>query len=345
MLYGRVTVATVSDIAQAAGVSASTVYRVLNGQSSKSMPEEVRLRIIAAAEKLDYQKRPRHHSIGANKVRKLAVIGMNSEARDEKIPYFQTLTQAFQRECAARGFTAQNYEFVWSDNVQSYHQFDDCDKVIVLANNEQAAEHFSRTKQDVLFVAASPDPTRFPSIRIDLASGSRLALGHLMSLGYQAIGYFGAESEVGDPLSRYATVVYELAGRGIFDERYVDVGGDWTARSGFEMAQRAVATGRVAPCYFVANDPMAIGAIRGFTSLGLNIPEDVAIVGFDNIYLSSYTQPPLTTIDHSPDVCAQLALSLVIDGLAGHVPLVQMLLPTSLVVRESCGVRLREYAD
>ena len=328
---------TLSDIAQMAGVSTSTVFRVLNGQSSASLPEEAKARILEAAARLDYQPRTRRRSIGANKVRKLAVIGMNSEARDSSIPYFHDLTLGIQRECASRGLTGSNLQLIWSDAIRSYSQFEDFGQIIVVANNLDAAEFFRDKDQQVVFVAASPDPHRFPSVRVDLAGGTRLAVQHLIGLGYRKVGYFGEATEQDDQFSRFSTFKYLLTKLDLYDPQYVNLNGHWTAQSGYQMAKQAMQTGLVARSYFIANDPMAIGAIRAFASEGYRVPEDVAIIGFDNIELSAYTQPPLTTIDDSSAQCARLAVNLVVDGLCGSVPLIQVLVPTHLVIRESCG--------
>ncbi len=329
--------ATLAEIAQAAGVSSSTVYRVLNKPANGGVNDALATKIREIAAQMSYETKPRQRKVGASKVRKLAVIGMDGATRDNNIPFFHELTTGIQQHCAARGLSMHNLQFVWSSAIQSYSQFNDCDKIIVLASNLDAADYFRDRDQDVLFVAACPDPQRFPSVCVDLAGGTVQAITHLLALGYDQIGFFGETSERNDPFSRYSTYEALLLRRKIYDERYVDLSGDWTADSGFAMAANAVANHSVARSYFIANDPMAIGAISAFQAHGLRIPEDVAIVGFDNIHLSTFTQPPLTTIDDSSARCAQLAVDLAVDGLGGRIPLMQILVPTTLVIRQSSG--------
>ncbi len=332
--------ATLAEIAQAAGVSTSTVYRVLNNPGNVGVNDALAEKVRAIADEMAYQVRPRQRKIGANKVRKLAVIGMEGATRDTNIPFFQELTRGIQQHCAVRGLSMHNMQFVWSSAVQSYAQFDDCDKIMVLASNLDAAEYFRDRDQDVLFVAASPDPQRFPSVCVDLVGGTVQAVNHLLKLGYDPIGYFGEIGEQSDPLSRFSTFESLLLKRKLYDDRYVDLTGDWTADSGFAMATKALSLGTVARAYFIANDPMAIGAMSAFQEHGLRVPEDVAVVGFDNVHFSAFTHPPLTTIDDASERCAQLAVDLTVDGLGGSIPLMQLLVPTKLVVRQSCGANL-----
>lgn len=330
-----------AEIAQQTGVSASTVFRVLNGHVSKSLPTDVKDRILEGGARLGYQPRTRARTTPANQGGKVAIIGMNSEESDKNIPFFHNLTVGIQKELSARGVSVDDFRVVWSDSIQSYRDFEYCGKIIVLGHNAEAAKFFSTTDCQVLFVAASPNPQRFPAVVVDHPGGTRLAIKHLQSLGYAQIGYFGHADEPDDALSRFCAFEYVLTKERIYDPRFVDLGGDWTARSGFEMAQNAVSTGIVARSYFVANDPMAIGAISGFTSCGLRVPEDVAIVGFDNIDMALYTQPPLTTVDDRADQCAYLAVELIMGGLGSTLPLVQLTVPTSLIVRETCGCLLQ----
>lgn len=130
--------------------------------------------------------------------------------------------------------------------------------------------------------------------------------------------------------------------RGIYDENQVHLGGDWTAKSGYSVAKSCVENGHVARAYFVANDPMAVGAIRGFTECGLSIPEDVAVVGFDDVTeLSAYVSPALTTVKLRAESLGRLSVNLLVDGIGDNTLPVQLTIPTALVIRESCGYTLK----
>lgn len=329
--------ATLAHIAETVGVSKTTVFRVLNGQPTPSVPEAVRQAIRDLAAEGEYALRRRRRSVGRSRARRMAVVGLNNALLDANIPFFHQLTQAMQRALAARTLSEDNVDYVWSGEVASYRQFESYDRVIVLGRNPEAAQHFLHTEQTVLFVAAAPHPERYPSVMVDLAGGTRQAVQHLLSLGYPSIGYFGEAHEGRGFSARLAMFQHLLIQQGLYRAEHVHLEGDWTAASGHAMAAHAMRRGPLARAYFVSNDPMAIGAISAFVEAGLRVPEDVAVVGFDDIDMARFTQPPLTTVNDSVDVCARVAVNLALDGLGGELPPVAVLVPTHLVVRASSG--------
>jgi DNA-binding LacI/PurR family transcriptional regulator len=115
----------------------------------------------------------------------------------------------------------------------------------------------------------------------------------------------------------------------------VPVLGDWTARSGYE-AGRALLTGEAPTAVFAANDQLALGLLRAFAEGGLRVPEDVSVVGFDDVDGSAYFHPPLTTVRQDFDALGQRCLALVVGLLEGAAPPDELLEP-HLVVRGSTG--------
>lgn len=333
---------TLRDIAKITGVSASTISRVLNEQpEGLSVAEEIRRLIFQTAEQLNYTRQRKPRPFGKNSIRKIAVIGWFNEEHGIAVPYYSQLRRGIELECRSLGFDASSVVFEWSDFVRSYAMFSQCDGVVVIGANEEAHDYFAQGDQRVVFIDHSPDPVRFSSVVIDFALGTKQALTHLIELGYTSIGYFGGSNELSRELPRSKMVREFLTAKNLYNPDHVHLEGDWTAKTGYEMAQQRVRDGNLARSYFVANDPMAVGAMTGFLDSGLRIPEDVAIVGFDDIIeMASYVRPRLTTVHAPIEYLGKLGVDLLVNGLSDNSIPVSITLPTTLTVRESCGARL-----
>lgn len=329
--------ATLTDIARIVGVSVSTVSRVLNDQPGLGISDEVRLQIFQTAEDLDYRLKAGKRPVGRQRIRRVGVIGWFNEQWDRNMPYYSLIRDSVERECHARGLTGPSFRFQWSDSIRSYSSFLEFDGVIVIGNNLAAAEYFRDKELRVVFVDASPDPHRYDSIVPDFVDGTQQALGRFAALGYASVGYLGGANEKDGTLPRFRTFRRHLENAGVYRPELVRLEGDWTASAGYAMAQACIAKGPLARAYFIANDPMAIGAMRAFSEAGIRIPEDVAIIGFDDMDMAAYVRPPLTTVRIPTRECGRLAVHLLVDGL-GDLPVpLQITVPTALVIRESCG--------
>ena len=121
----------------------------------------------------------------------------------------------------------------------------------------------------------------------------------------------------------------------MLDENLADA---WSVAGGYETAKADVESGDVAQAHFDVKDPMPIGAIRAFTEAGLHVPNDVAIIGFDDIEMAAFVTPPLTSVHAATDLMGRLAVNLLVDELGEGVLPLQFTAPTTLRIRESCGM-------
>jgi DNA-binding LacI/PurR family transcriptional regulator len=172
------------------------------------------------------------------------------------------------------------------------------------------------------------------SVRIDNIDGARLATGHLAGLGHRRIAYigdkFGFQSDI-ERLTGYRETLEEQELD--FDPDLV-VHGDGTPESGMKAMRRLLTLTDRPTAVFSYNDREAIGAMRGVRECGLRVPRDISIVGFDDLYLSSYTDPPLTTIQQPKREMGLLAGEILLRLFRGEKPESQMT-KGSLLVRES----------
>ncbi len=332
--------ATLKDVAKLAQVSTTTVSRILNGDPNLIVPDKTRDRVLRASLQMQYQVKARKREIGRRKLRRVGMIAFGNEQVERDDPYFLSIRRGVEQEFHKLGFD-QSVVVQWSDTISSYNTFLDVDGVIVVGNNYEAADFFLGKSQKVVFVDRCPDISSFSSVVIDFASATYKVLDHLLSLGHKRIGYIGGIQNNGlEEDLRLLAMREHLGSKQMYFDEHIHVSQTWSVMGGYEMAKLAMASGNLADAYFIASDPMAIGAIRAWTESGIRVPHDVAIVGFDDIELAAYVTPPLTTVNIPTEIMGQMAANLLVDGIGDFDIPVALTVPTSLIIRESCGSRL-----
>ncbi len=187
-----------------------------------------------------------------------------------------------------------------------------------------------------------------PFIGTDHEQGGYLATQHLLQLGYKHIGYIEGEEGnlVGELRKRgygraLAEYGYRIDKRSVFRLRHRGESHDY--QSGYEIGKRFTKLARRPDAVFVYNDLAALGFQQAILDQGLKVPDDVAIVGFDNIVRGSYAPVPLTTIHQPTADIGNMAVSTLIQKIAGQEVPARIILQPKLIVRESCGSKLRPF--
>ena len=324
---------TLKDIAQMAQVSTTTVSRVLSDDPLLSISEDTRKRILAAAKAVNYRvKSSKNRGVGRRGLRNIGILARGNEQMEQEDPYFLSIRRGVEAECAA--LRIRNASVVREvDSVALPTLFGDMDGVVVIGDNPQALDFLKDSGVRVVCVDRQQSHIgEFDTVTVDFRQATLDVLNHLMALGHDPIGYMGGGGA--DP--RLDMFVEALQKSGRHHSSHVHIGA-WSTGGGYALAKQCAVSGSMARAYFIASDPMAIGAMRAFTEAGLRIPEDVAIVAFDDIEVAAYLNPALTTVHVPTEIMGRAAVHLLVDGLGiGGLP-VQVTLPTELMIRETCG--------
>jgi LacI family repressor for deo operon, udp, cdd, tsx, nupC, and nupG len=182
------------------------------------------------------------------------------------------------------------------------------------------------------------DDPSVTSVYVDNVAGAREAVGYLLTLGHRAIAFVAGP--MNSPINVDRDQGYEeaLTRAGLKRNSKLTVEGDFSVESGIRAAESLFARGEPFTALFCANDEMALGAITAVKSRGLRVPEDISIVGFDDIRFARYCDPPLTTIAQPMGDIGREAMNMLIEILTGtDVPARKRILPTQLVVRGSAA--------
>ncbi len=313
---------SMADVAAAAGVSAQTVSRVANG--SPRVDPATRVRVEKAMSDLGYRM---HRAARALRTGQTSTIGLvvSTLASVGNSRMLQAISEA----AAARDY-ALAVVTVGERGIQDAFarlRSQGVDGAVVL--NEATELVRDAPPADLhLVVVDSPPDERFSIVQTDHAGGARAAVEHLLALGHDTVHH------IAGPARSFAAAERERGWRAAL----VDAGlavpeptrGDWTSASG----HAAVSALTDATAVFVANDQMALGALRAFADAGRRVPEDVAVVGFDDIVDAAQYRPPLTTVRQDFDALGARAVRALVAAIEGGVPVAETV-PATLVVRSS----------
>jgi LacI family transcriptional regulator len=327
---------TIRDVATRAGVSTATVSRVLAGIGTAR--PETRERVAEAARELDYRPSGIARSLKLRTTRTLGLI-----VTDIENPYFPQLVRVIEDAARADGYAVllcnadddPDREAGYLDLLVERR----VDGIIIAASGlgSHHREWLAGTPLPVVLVNTVAEGVPLPAIVSDNRAGGRLAVEHLLELGHRRIGHVTAAPRNVDAPDRLAGARDAIAGDGgelvVASGEPGVVGGERAMRDLLERSARLTAV-------FAYNDLMAIGAMRAIRAQGRRVPEDVSVVGFDDVDLAAYVDPSLTTIAQSTAEMGRWAF----DTLAGLLaasgrrdPPEVVRLPVRLEVRRSTG--------
>lgn len=297
-----------TDVARLAGVSHQTVSRVLNGHPN--VREQTRLRVRAAIAELGYRPNRAARALVTGKSQVIGVVAQNSTLYGPA-----SLLAAFEQAAGAAGF-AVNVGSVRSLDRQSIagvverHLDQRVAGLVVIAPVVSAGEAVEQVPAGVPLVTIDGDPQRNTAlVTVDQTAGARAATRCLLDAGHSTVWHVSGPADWFDSAGRIAG--WEEALRDAGAEVPPLVPADWSAASGYRAGQM-LARMRDVTAIFAANDHLALGILRALSERGRRVPDEVSIVGFDDVPEAAYFTPPLTTVRPDFDAVAKASLALLL---------------------------------
>lgn len=327
--------ATIHDVAKAAGVSIATVSRV--ARQPGMVAKETRLKVQAAIDALGYAANPAAASLRTLRTGKIIVTVPNI-ANPFFSKVFQGIEQVAMRNAHAvlLGNTADDPEI--EDRYADMLRRKEADGMIFLESRlpEPARRMVEKLGASAPIVGACEfDPAMgISGVRIDNQTAAADAMRSLYDLGHRNVAVLTGPEE--NPLSkaRLAGVRHAADSRGAADGLIIEIG-DFSSASGLELASKILAE-RQPTAFFCFSDELAFGAMAALRNAGLDCPSQVSVIGFDDVDMAAYVHPPLTTIGQPMQAIGAKAAQLLFDILDGKQKSPQSVtLPHSLVSRES----------
>jgi DNA-binding LacI/PurR family transcriptional regulator len=328
------------DIAYLAGVSQPTVSRALTDLSPLSAATRERIQRIAG--ELHYTVDKNASSLRSQRSNTIALLFFE-DGTDENLinPFFLAMLGSITRACANHGLDLLiSFQRMEDDWHMRYHDAKRADGLILLGYGDYAL-YAARIEQ---LVAQGTHFARWGSIRTDRSGATvgsdnrgagRLAGEHLLECGRRRIAFLGhADEHYPEFAHRYEGLCAALRAGGVEPDPALQFDALTSEDAGYRAASLLMASGRPFDAIFAASDLIAIGAMRALAGAGLNVPRDVAVVGFDNIPAASLTSPPLTTIQQDIAGAGEALVETVLAQIEGREP-PDPRLPTRLIVRGS----------
>jgi DNA-binding LacI/PurR family transcriptional regulator len=333
---------TIKDVAEIAGVSTSTVSRVLS--DSPLVSDDTRKKVLKVVRELNFSPNVVARAL---KKRESSTIGLL--VPDIVNPYFAEIARGVEDIAHKSGYSVVlcNYD-ADTEKEKKYLQVllqRQIDGLIYAGSGLLAGSIVNLLQAGIPTVLLDRDTSEIldvDTVCIDDESAAQLAVDHLISLGHREIAVLSGPEYLNSSRGRLAGYKLSLARSAIDFKPELVVSGPFTTEAGFELVTKLVRSGARFTAVFAMSDMMAIGAIKGLQRLNLRVPEDIAVVGFDNIKMSELITPELTTVAQPMYELGSQAFAILKERLdARHSERQRIVLKTRLIVRDSCGANLR----
>jgi DNA-binding LacI/PurR family transcriptional regulator len=327
----------IRDIAKRAGVSTATVSRTIN--RVPTVAPQLAKRVWKTIDELGYYPNTQARALVSGRTKTFGLIV--SEITN---PFFPTVIQVFEHLALQHG-----YEILLSSTVHDPERMKvavrrmierrvDGVAILTFGMEESLLEDLRLRNVPLAFVDVGPARPGVINIRIDYEHGITQAVQHLASLGHKKIAFIAGPPRVRSAVARKQAFVSAMQHHQLKVERRYLVTGDHTSNGGMTALQSLLALKQRPSAVLCSNDLTAIGVMRQAHHAGLKIPEDLSVIGFDNIWLSDFLVPPLTTVQMSQTELAEVAFhALLTEAQREDHPLEgsQYRLTTSLLLRSS----------
>jgi LacI family transcriptional regulator len=329
--------ATIRDVARAAGVSVATVSRVFN--NSGPVHEETRARVREVAGALRYSPNSAARSLITAKSNTLGVL-----LPDLYGEFFSEVIRGIDQTAQHNG-----YHVLVSSSHETQEHIEGAiramrgrvDGLIVMSPDIDGSTLAANLPDSlpVVLLNCAVDGTSYDAISVDNFGGAYAMVRHLLTTGGTRVAIITGSSRNYDARERLRGYRAALRDAGAEQQEGWEIAGDFTETGGYRAAREIAALSPRPTAVFAANDAMAIGALSAFREVGLRVPEDIAVAGFDDIPMARYMSPPLTSVHVEISELGARAMGVLLAAVheKNRHERQQVVLPTTLVVRQSCG--------
>lgn len=327
----------IRDIAKHAKVSIATVSRTIN--RVPTVDPELAKRVWKAIDELGYYPNSQARTLVSGKSRLFGLI-----ISDITNPFFPGIVQAFEEIAIQYG-----YEILLSSNVHNQERVESAvrrmierqvDGVAILTFGMEDAllEHLRFRKLPLAFIDVGPPLPLVSNIRIQYQIGVRQAVQHLYSLGHRRIAFVSGPTDLKSATARTSAFLAAMTEKGLETPDSLIVNGHHTVEGGFTAFERLANLPQPPTAVMCSNDISAFGVIRKAYELGIEVPRDLSVIGFDDIRLAEFVIPPLTSIRMSQTELSRLAFHALLADVERAAPQptgTEYFLTTELILRSS----------
>ncbi len=300
--------ATIKDIADKAGVSAATVSRVLNYDQSLSVAADTKKKIFEVAEELSYKRRHRKPIS-----RKIAFLHWVTEAEELDDIYYMGIRYGIERR--AEALDVELVKYVEGETIDT-----NIDGIIAVGRfSEEQVRQLKAISPQIVFVDSNPNEAEFDAVLVDFERVTQLVMDHFIAKGHTSIGFIGGYETFKEkiaPIQDMREKHYRnyLQEKNMLDERFIFLD-SFAVNDGYELMKQAIHDlGEELPtAFYMANDPLAIGGLRALHEEGIPVPGRVSVIGVNDISVSKYVYPSLSTVKIYTELMGETAVDLILE--------------------------------
>ncbi len=327
---------TITDVAELANVSIATVSRVINRTAYVS--PELEARVLKAIEQLSYRPNVLARHLRRNESPSIGIL-----IPDAKNPFFAEMAKGAQDICFGNGYIAVLCDTDEQPATALGHLellFQQRASGFIVVSPGQITPHLQEILDEgyrIVLVDRGIAALETDSVVSDNYGGGRLAVEHLIELGHRRIAFVVSNLEHETIQGRWAGAKDAMEAAGLeIDPDLVYTEGNELPDTGYEGAERILSQRHPPTAIFAFNDMMAFGVLRYAHTRGIAVPEQLSVIGFDDMIMASYFTPSLTTIRQPKYELGQEAARILLRRVSGdESPITRLTLPTRLIVRES----------
>jgi LacI family transcriptional regulator len=329
--------ATIKDIAERAGVSIATVSRVLNYDSSLSVSDETKKKIFQTAEELSYRKKSERRPSSYQ----IAIVNWYTEEEELDDLYYMSIRMGVEKRCEFHKLQTRKVSLDELAAVQG----EEINGVLAIGKfSQKQAAKLRAINENIVFVDCSPDEDLYDSVISNFVKATINVIDYFLKEGHNKIGFIGGKEtykddpgEIADP--RQVTFESYLKQKQLLDPSYVYIG-SFSVNDGYKLMKQAINDhGEKLPsAFFVGNDSIAIGCLRALHEENISVPDRVSIVGVNDISVSKYVFPALSTVKVYTEFMGETAVDLLLERMTDRKIAKKVIISTQLEIRESSKV-------
>ena len=332
--------ATINDVARQAGLSLSTVSLVINNSGYAS--EKTRKKVLKIAEELSYHPSRAAKGLASKKSGNIGFI-VSDDHFSRLEPFYTRIFLGTEFEARLHNYyillTTVGNQFKEPDSVPRFLLERNVEGVIIAGKcPAKLVDYIDGLDIPIVLVDYTYPRKRFSSVMIDNRNGAHAAVEHLIETGHKEIGFIGGDITHPSIAERFLGYKETLVEHGIAPDNSLQITDeeDTTMRNGANAMRRMFDGEKKPTAIFAANDAMALGCIQFARQRSINIPDDLSLIGFDDIEASGHMEPPLTTVKVFKEEMGALAVQRLVDVFkTKSLSIVNTFVPVELIVRSS----------
>ncbi|MDO5517915.1 MAG: LacI family DNA-binding transcriptional regulator [Clostridium sp.] len=328
--------ATLKEIAEKAGVSMSTVSRVLNFDETLNVTNQTREKILKIADEVEYDtSKSKKKSVKKNE--RIGIIYWYDYEQELGDPYYLNLRYAVERKCSEN-----RYNLVKVDHNTSESELSEITGIIAIGRfDDETVEWLNKNNENIVFVDYSPDDIKYDSVVSDLESATKEVLDYLIECGHSKIAFIGANKKSDEKSKVYIDLREErykeyMKAKDLYNKDYLRYVDKYTYKCGYDEGVKLFKLKERPTAVIVGNDTMAVGVYKAVSEAGLKVPDDISVIGFNDQPGSKYMIPALSTVRLSSEYLGYEAVGLLLEKINSNREYhKKILLPVELKKRES----------